>query len=102
MHSIQQKIFGERTIGAILIDKGRLNAVDAEKIIREQKQNNLRFGDAAIKLGLLSQNDIQFALAQQFDYPYLGGATNLSPKKLFLLLVHFRPSLSSCVQFALN
>jgi len=72
MQSIQQKSLGERSIGAILIDTGKLSAIDAEKILREQKQNNLRFGDAALKLGLLDQGDIQFALARQFDYPYLG------------------------------
>jgi len=71
MESIQQKSLGERSIGAILIDTGRLSAIDAEKILREQKDGNLRFGDAALKLGLLNQGDIQFALARQFDYPYL-------------------------------
>jgi chain length determinant protein tyrosine kinase EpsG len=71
MQSIQHKSLSERSIGAILIDAGRLSAIDAEKILREQKQNNLRFGDAALKLGLLDQGDIQFALARQFDYPYL-------------------------------
>ena len=72
MLSTQHKSLGERSIGAILIDTGRLSAVDAEKILHEQKQNNLRFGDAALKLGILDQSDIQFALARQFDYPYLG------------------------------
>jgi receptor protein-tyrosine kinase len=72
MQSIQQKSLSERSIGAILIDAGKLSAIDAEKILREQKENNLRFGDAALKLGLLDQNDIKFALARQFNYPYLG------------------------------
>ncbi|MCX9156656.1 chain length determinant protein tyrosine kinase EpsG [Niveibacterium sp. 24ML] len=61
----------ERSIGAILIDAGRLSVEAAEKIIREQKAKGLRFGDAAIGLGLLKQDDIDFALARQFDYPYL-------------------------------
>jgi len=71
MQLIQQKEQSERAIGAILIDAGKLSPFDAEKILREQKQSNLRFGDAALKLGLLNQDDIQFALARQFDYPYL-------------------------------
>jgi len=62
---------GQRSIGAILIDAGRLTAIDAERILRAQKENNLRFGDAALQLGLLSQADIQSALAYQFNYPYL-------------------------------
>ena len=72
MQLIQQKPIVERSIGAILVDHGRLTAIDAEKVLREQKVSKLRFGDAGIKLGLLSANDVAFALARQFDYPYLG------------------------------
>ena len=61
----------ERRIGAILIDSGELTLENAERILHLQKEEGLRFGDAAVKLGLLSREDIQFALARQFDYPYL-------------------------------
>lgn len=60
-----------RTIGAILMDAGLLSADAAEQILRMQRQNNLRFGEAAIRLGLLTEADIQYALARQFDYAYL-------------------------------
>ncbi len=60
-----------RSIGAILIDTGRLSAENAERVLRLQKEKGLRFGDAAIELGLLKDEDIRFALASQFDYPYL-------------------------------
>ena len=62
---------GDRSIGAILIDAGRLKAADAESILRLQREQGLPFGDAAIRLGLLSRADIDFALSRQFDYPYL-------------------------------
>lgn len=61
----------DRLIGAILIDSGALTLENAESILRLQKEHGLRFGDAAIQLGFLSREDIQFALARQFDYPYL-------------------------------
>lgn len=64
----------DRSIGAILIDAGRLSVENAERIIREQKSKGLRFGDAAIQMGLLKQHDIDFALARQFDYPYLSAS----------------------------
>ncbi|MGH8750813.1 MAG: chain length determinant protein tyrosine kinase EpsG [Burkholderiales bacterium] len=64
-------VHGERSMGAILIHAGRLRPEDAESILRLQQEQSLRFGDAAIKLGLLTQADIEFALARQFDYPYL-------------------------------
>lgn len=61
----------DRSIGATLIDAGRLKAGDAEQVLRLQREQGLRFGDAALKLGLISQADIDFALSRQFDYPYL-------------------------------
>lgn len=70
MAEIDQTLAG-RSIGAILIDSGKLTLDDAERILRFQKEHGLRFGDAAIQLGLLESQDIQRALAQQFDYPYL-------------------------------
>lgn len=60
-----------RSIGAILIDNGRLSPDAAERILKLQKEQGLRFGDAAIQLGLLSEADIQQALSRQYDYPYL-------------------------------
>ena len=60
-----------RTLGAILIDGGQLSPEDAERVLQYQKQHNLRFGEAAVRLGLISEADIQFALSRQFAYAYL-------------------------------
>ncbi len=60
-----------RRIGAILIDEGKLSVKDAERIIYAQKDKGMRFGEAAIALGLVSESDIQRALSRQHDYPYL-------------------------------
>jgi receptor protein-tyrosine kinase len=60
-----------RSIGAILLDSGQLKPEDAERIIRLQKEQNLRFGEAAVRLGLLTDADIQYALSRQFSYRYL-------------------------------
>ena len=59
------------SIGAILVDSGKLTIEAAERILRLQKEQGLLFGDAALQLGLLTNEDIQFALARQYDYPYL-------------------------------
>lgn len=69
--SVKPSISSDRSIGAILIDSGKLSIENAEQILHLQKSENLRFGDAAISLGLLTKADIQHALARQFDYPYL-------------------------------
>ncbi|HQT26290.1 MAG TPA: chain length determinant protein tyrosine kinase EpsG [Burkholderiales bacterium] len=59
------------SIGAILTESGKLSAADMERILKLQESEGLRFGDAAIHLGLLADSDIQYALARQYDYPYL-------------------------------
>lgn len=61
----------DRSIGAILIDAGKLKPADAERILRLQQEKEMRFGDAAMQLGLVSEADIAQALSRQFDYPYL-------------------------------
>lgn len=72
---------GEQKLGKLLLDAGKLAPPDAEKILRLQKTDNLRFGDAAIRLGLVTETDIQLALSQQFDYPYLSaGEGGFSPE----------------------
>ena len=68
---MKSEITIDRSIGAILIDSGKLSINDAEQILRLQQVEKLRFGDAGIKLGLLSELEIQHALASQYDYPYL-------------------------------
>jgi receptor protein-tyrosine kinase len=60
-----------RSLGAILIDSGQLTPEDAERVLQLQKAENLRFGAAAVKLGLLNESDIQYALARLFSYAYL-------------------------------
>ena len=60
-----------RAIGAILVDQGRLSANDVDAIQRYANETGVRFGDAALQLQLLTQNDIDLAIAQQFNHPIL-------------------------------
>jgi protein-tyrosine kinase len=78
---IAASVRSEVPIGNILINAGKLTSEEAERILALQREKNLRFGDAAMKLGLLTQADIDFALARQFDHPYfLHGSTRLSKR----------------------
>lgn len=71
----------ESTMGALLLDSGKLTPENAERVLRTQKELGLRFGEAAVRLGLVSEEDIQQALARQFSYPYLQkGEANLSAR----------------------
>ena len=68
-------------IGALLLEAGKLTLEHIERVLLTQKELGLRFGDAALRLGLLSDDDIRQALARQFGYPYLEpGQGNLSPR----------------------
>jgi protein-tyrosine kinase len=58
-------------IGAILVEQGRLSPEEVEEIQQFAVKNRLRFGDAALKLQLLTKDDIDQAIAQQFKYPIL-------------------------------
>jgi len=60
-----------RALGSILVEQGRIGQQDVEEIQRFATQNSVRFGEAALQLNLLTQNDIDVALAQQFNYPVL-------------------------------
>jgi chain length determinant protein tyrosine kinase EpsG len=61
----------DSSMGALLRDSGKLSADDAERVLRIHQDLGIRFGEAAVRLGLVSEDDIQQALAQQFAYPYL-------------------------------
>lgn len=60
----------DRSIGAIISETRNLSAEQVEQILRYQREKGVRFGEAAIALGFASADDVLFALAQQFHYPY--------------------------------
>jgi chain length determinant protein tyrosine kinase EpsG len=71
------------TIGKLLLTSGKLTPQDAERVLKLQKEQKLRFGEAAIRLGLVTEADIQEVLSIQFDYPYLqNGQEKFSPELL--------------------
>lgn len=61
----------ESPMGRLLLEMGKITPEDAERILQLQRKEGLRFGDAALKLRLVTEADIRRALAIQFDYPYL-------------------------------
>jgi protein-tyrosine kinase len=78
----------ESRIGVMLLDSGKLTPEGAERVLRMQKELGIRFGEAAMRLGLISEADVQQVLARQFAYPYLlKGESALSPK----LVAAFEP-----------
>lgn len=64
------------SIGAILVDTGRLSPENVDRVLQLQIKQDKRFGDAAIELGLLSEDDVRFALSRQFNDLYLPAGDN--------------------------
>src|SRR3979490_60977 len=58
-------------IGRILAAQGKLDLAGFEQVIRLQQARGLRFGEAALRLHLITLDDLREALAKQYDYPYL-------------------------------
>lgn len=95
MNMTQSTPRAELTMGRILLDQGKITAQDAERILRLQKEQSLRFGEAAIQLGLISQADMQQALARQFDYPYLAAGEGGYSQALVAAYAPFSPQVES-------
>lgn len=61
----------DRRIGSVLMASGKLSAEAIERIVAHQNARGLRFGEAAIELGLIGEADLQAAIAGQFGFSYL-------------------------------
>ena len=61
----------DSSIGALLLESGKITLENAERVLRMQKELGIRFGEAARRMGLIDEADILQVLARQFDYPYL-------------------------------
>lgn len=59
------------SIGRFLLEMGKITPEDTTRILQVQKEENLKFGDAAKRLGLITEIDLQQALSRQFEYTYL-------------------------------
>ena len=60
-----------RSIGSILIADGKLSEQNARRVLELQRAEGLRFGEAALRLGLISESDLRQTLARQYDFPQL-------------------------------
>lgn len=57
-------------IGSILAAEGKLDSTRIGQVLRlQQMRRGLRFGEAALTLGLITREDLHKALARQYDVP---------------------------------
>jgi receptor protein-tyrosine kinase len=80
-----------RSIGAILMDEGKITASDAEQVLARQRELGWRFGEAAIELNLITDADLRQALAKQYEFPYLVSGPEGVSKELIAAWDPFHP-----------
>jgi len=81
----EQNVLLERPIGHILREKLGLTEIQVEQILAHVQSTGLRFGDAAVDLGLASHDVVLEALSEQFGYPYASeDRRRLSPELVTL------------------
>ena len=79
------------SMGTLLAELGRLSPEQVEKVLAHQRSTGLRFGEAAVALGLVTQQDVLRALGQQFNYPMAGEAASKLSDELVTLKEPFGP-----------
>jgi Mrp family chromosome partitioning ATPase len=94
-HSVAQPVAqpanqpADTRIGQLLLQAGKLTADNVERVARTQNELGLRFGEAALRLGLVNQEDVDAAIARQFAYPLAArGDSALSDR----LVVAYHPA----------
>ena len=84
-HPTNEAVAPDRTIGDIIRDARNLTAAEVEQVLSYQREKGVRFGEAAIALGLASEDEVLSALAQQFHYPLAAAdKRNVNPELVSL------------------
>ncbi|MEO7742382.1 MAG: chain length determinant protein tyrosine kinase EpsG [Usitatibacter sp.] len=81
----------ERTIGAILLDEGKLTHREVEQVLERQRADKVRFGEAAVRLGFITEDDVRFALAKQYDMPHFTPSSEGPSRELVAAFAPFHP-----------
>jgi protein-tyrosine kinase len=58
-------------LGSILAEDGKLDAGDIERVLELQRLEGLRFGEATLRMGLVTTDDLRRAVAKQYGFPHL-------------------------------
>ena len=60
-----------RTIGQILMGLGRITEDQVAEALEYQRDHGGYFGEALLACGVVSQEELEWGLASQFDLPYV-------------------------------
>jgi len=78
-------------LGGILAEEGKLGAGDIERVLELQRVAGIRFGEAALRLGLIAADDLRCAVAKQYGFPYLPSGDGGISSELVVAYEPFHP-----------
>ena len=81
----------DRCIGALLVEDGKLTPREVDRVLERQRKELVRFGEAAVRLGYISEDDVRFALAKQYDMPHLTSTSEGASRELVAAFAPFHP-----------
>jgi protein-tyrosine kinase len=81
----------DRRIGSILAERGKLGLRDIERVLEVQQRQGSRFGETALRVGLITKEDLQSALAAQYDFPHLVPGTGGISTEVVVAYESFHP-----------
>ncbi len=84
-----------RNIGRYLGEICNLTEEEVARILAHHQEHGVRFGDAAVALKLASEDDVVWALSQQFRYPYAFGENSVLDRELTVATDPFGESADS-------
>src|SRR2546428_11280652 len=78
-------------LGSILVQVGKLGAGDIERVLELQRIEGVRFGEAALSLGLITADDLRRAVAKQYDFPHMLPGNERISSELVVAYEPFHP-----------
>src|SRR6266581_4243809 len=78
-------------LGGILVEVGKLAPGDIERVLELQRVEGGRFGEAAQRLGLITEDDLRCAVAKQYDLPHLLPGNETISSELVVAYEPFHP-----------
>ena len=78
-------------LGTILASEGKLGAEHIERVLELQRDQGLRFGEAALRLSLITADDLRCAIAKQYGFPCLVPGSEYAGSELIAACEPFHP-----------
>ncbi len=71
VNSAESSMSERRTIGQILMSSGRISEENVGRALEYQRDHGGYFGEALLACGFVSQEELEWGLAAQFELPYV-------------------------------